>query len=88
MKQTRSKEGSREPLIPAERGMNMNLTKDIKKTKKEKNIEKLENIAEWCGDIKLTEMLWSMFADLSETKQRFYIEWAERIATWDSGYSK
>lgn len=46
---------------------------------KKKNREVLERIADNLGDLYLMEMFWDMFSDLSATKQKYYIERAERI---------
>jgi len=48
-------------------------------TNKESNREKLQQIADNIGDLYLMEMFWSMFDDLSESKQKTYITWAKRI---------
>lgn len=48
-------------------------------TKKQANREKLQEIADRIGDMYLTEMLWDMFDDLSEQKQKTYIAQALRI---------
>ncbi|MGG1571633.1 hypothetical protein [Fictibacillus sp. NRS-1165] len=46
---------------------------------KEKNREKLQEIADVIGDGALTEMFWDMFDDLSIKNQKHYLERAERI---------
>jgi hypothetical protein len=49
------------------------------KTQKQVNREKLEEIAETTGDLQLSIMLWDMFDDLPISKQKTYLEWANRI---------
>ena len=50
-------------------------------TKKARNRELLEEIADDIGDGALGEMFWPMFDDLSEKKQRAYLAWAREIAS-------
>lgn len=48
-------------------------------SQKEINRQKLEEIAEYTGDIELMAMFWSMFDSLSVKKQEQYLIWAEEI---------
>lgn len=49
------------------------------KTQKEKNYDTLLELAENIGDLYLMELFWDMFNDLSETKQKKYIERVKEI---------
>ena len=48
-------------------------------TNKEKNRQELEKIADNIGDMFLMEMFWSMFDELTVSKQKIFIKQAKEI---------
>lgn len=56
--------------------------------KKERNIDRLQEIADIIGDVYLTEMFWDMFSDLSLKNQEYYISRAQKIRDEELGAGK
>lgn len=52
---------------------------------KQKNYKKMEELAEYVGDLKLASMFWDMFMDLSIAKQKKYIKMAKQIVSEECG---
>jgi hypothetical protein len=53
---------------------------------KQNNREELERVAEYVGDLFLSELFWNMFDDLSAANQKKYIAAAKAIVERERGF--